>query len=313
MVNKSLKNYRCNLCNKDYASSGSLWCHNNKFHSDTNIANMSGDIIKSSIDPKKCSNNVQKCSNNVQKCSIKKSLFCENCNKIFKNRSSKCMHKKKCTIENQIINNQIQNINNNNINNINNGTINNQKQIIINQIGKESISCLPMKDILKILGDGNNMPITCIKKLNFNKNIPENHSFCTTTLEGKHFTRINHETQKPEKINKIDFINEVLTSSLRFISNISFMTEFDDDYREKIPLEYQEKMRYILDNQHKFCDVKTKKAFFNCINDMSYNFKDIILETWKLIQPVENEETESDGPPLIDEDFRYHSSSDEDD
>ena len=64
------------------------------------------------------------------------------------------------------------------------------------------------------------MPITCIKNLNFNKDIPENHSFCTTTLEGKHFTRINHETQKSEKINKIDFINEVLDSS--FIKNLKF-------------------------------------------------------------------------------------------
>jgi hypothetical protein len=79
---------------------------------------------------------------------------------------------------------------------------------------------LQLKDILKILSAGNNMPITCIKNLNFNKDIPENHSFCTTTLEGKHFTRINHETQKPEKINKIDFINEVLDSS--FIKNLKF-------------------------------------------------------------------------------------------
>jgi len=290
--------YSCKICNKNYASASSIWNHNNKFHKE---------------DVNDCKEDVKDCKGNV------KVFSCEFCKKIFSCRQSKYEHKKvSCKYKdiitnnkNIIQNNNNNNINNNNINNINNGTINNQKQIIINQIGRESISCLPIKDILKILGDGNNMPITCIKKLNFNKNIPENHSFCTTTLEGKHFTRINHETQKPEKINKVDFINEVLTSSLRFISNISFMTEFDDDYREKIPLEYQEKMKYILDNQHKFCDVKTKKAFFNCINDMSYNFKDIILETWKLIQPVERE-IDSDGPPLIDENFRYQSSSDDD-
>ena len=76
------------------------------------------------------------------------------------------------------------------------------------------------------------MPITCIKKINFNKKYPENHSFCTTTLEGKHFTRINHKTQKPEKINKNDFIDEVLESSLRFINSISIMIEFDESYRD---------------------------------------------------------------------------------
>jgi hypothetical protein len=113
------------------------------------------------------------------------------------------------------------------------------------------------------------------KKVNFNKKYPENHSFCTTTL----FTRINHKTQKPEKINKIDFINEVLESSLRFINNISMMVEFDESFRDSIPQEHQNKIKDILDNQDKFHDAKNKKAFFNCINDMSYNFKDIILET----------------------------------
>jgi hypothetical protein len=73
------------------------------------------------------------------------------------------------------------------------------------------------------------------KKVNFNRKYSKNHSFCATTLEEKHFTRINHKTQKPEvfelnsetnaktrlnlvlpeKINKIDFINEVLESSLK--------------------------------------------------------------------------------------------------
>ena len=307
-MNIHLDKYSCKICNKNYSSASSLCNHNKKFH----FINKTKPIIDQSSHNQKPI--IDQSSHN-QKPIIIINTQCKYCNKIFSHYNNKWRHEKTC--KNIVNNNQI--INNNQItqnninNNINNGTINNQKHIIINQIGKESINCLPMKDILKILGDGNNMPITCIKKLNFNKNIPENHSFCTTTLEGKHFTRINHETQKPEKINKIDFINEVLTSSLRFISNISFMTEFDDDYREKIPLEYQEKMKYILDNQHKFCDVKTKKAFFNCINDMSYNFKDIILETWKLIQPVENEEidTDSDGPPLIDENFRYQSSSDD--
>ena len=154
------------------------------------------------------------------------------------------------------------------------------------------------------MADGNNMPITCIKKVNFNKKIPSNHSFCTTTLEGKHFTRINHKTQKPEKINKVDFINQILDSSLKFIQNISLMIEFDEKFRESIPEEYQEKLKEILANQERFHDPRNKKAFFNCINDMSYNFKDIILKTWKLIQPADNE-------LLMDENFNYMDSSDD--
>ena len=159
-----------------------------------------------------------------------------------------------------------------------------------------------------MIRDGNNYPITCIKKLNFNKNIPQNHSFCTTTLEGDHFTRINYKTQQPEKINKKDFINEVLLSSLKFINNISLLIEFDEDFREKIPINDQLKIKEIINTQNKFHEIKNKKAFFNCINDMSYNFKDLILETWKYLQPLDTDDESTD--TIIDEHFNYYSSDD---
>jgi hypothetical protein len=47
---------------------------------------------------------VQNSSSDVQKCSIK-SLSCEYCNKIFKSRSSKSMHKQKCKDEREKIDN----------------------------------------------------------------------------------------------------------------------------------------------------------------------------------------------------------------
>jgi hypothetical protein len=252
--------------------------------------------------------------------------ICEYCNKEFSCRQSKYEHKKNiCKKDLIVVNNKNsidsnqQNIVNNGTQQINNGTINNtnntnntNNNIIINQIGYESLGGISIKDILSIVKEGKNMPITCIKKINFNKKYPENHSFCTTTLEGKHFTRINHKTQKPEKINKNDFIDEVLESSLRFIDNISIMIEFDESYRDNIPIEHQQKIKDILDNQHRIRDPKNKKAFFNCINDMSYNFKDIILETWKLIQPKEDDNNTDSEEFLMDENYKYISSDDED-
>jgi hypothetical protein len=305
--------YRCTYCNKIYASTSSLWNHNNNFHSIKQEKVRNYGPKKSEFGPKKS----------------EKNYLCRCCGKIYYNKNSRWSHEQKCKnselvilekenneAKKQIINNNnITNnkqINNGTINNTNNNTNNNTQNIVINQIGKESVDSLPIKDILKILGDGNNMPITCIKKVNFNKNLPENHSFCTTTLEGKHFTRINHKTQKSEKINKVDFINEVLNSSLRFIQNISLMVEFDESFRETIPLEYQNKLKEIINNQQKFHDPKNKKAFFNCINDMSYNFKDIILKTWKLIQQNDTKENIlSDEELLIDENFNYMDFSDE--
>jgi len=245
---------------------------------------------------------------------------------VFSHYNNKWRHEKSCKNDKIIelklennklkkeleIKNNIKTINNNTTNNnqINNGVINNTNNIIINQIGYESVEDMQLNNILKILDSGNNMPINCIKNLNFNKALPENHSFCATTLEGKHFTRINHETQKPEKVNKVDFINEVLDSSLKFLNSISVLSEFDESFREKIPIEHQNKMKEILENQNKFHEPKNKKAFFNCINDMSYNFKDLILETWKLIQPKEKKEENDDEPPILDENYKYWSDSD---
>jgi hypothetical protein len=89
---------------------------------------------------------------------------------------------------------------------------------------------------------------------------------------------------------------------LKFLNSISVLSEFDETFREKIPTEHQ----------NKFHEPKNKKAFFNCINDMSYNFKDIILKTWKLIQQNDTiENILSDEELLIDENFNYMDSSDE--
>ena len=307
--------YSCNICNKDYSTYNTLWVHNKKFHSINTIKKQSY-YNHSPIKNNHLQNN--ECDTTTQ---------CKFCNKIFSHYNNKWRHEKSCKndkitelkLENNKlkkeleIKNNIKTINKNNCNNttnnnqINNGVINNTNNIIINQIGYESVEDMPLNNILKILDSGNNMPINCIKNLNFNKDLPENHSFCATTLEGKHFTRINHETQKPEKVNKVDFINEVLDSSLKFLNSISILSEFDESFREKIPTEHQNKMKEILENQNKFHEPKNKKAFFNCINDMSYNFKDLILETWKLIQPKEDND---DDPPLLDENYKYWSDSD---
>ena len=299
--------YKCNKCNKNYSSYQSLWIHNKKFHIDDDNHCHQNVILTST----KCQPNVNQASTKCQPI-----IKCEICSKEFNTRQSKSKHKKKCKENNQIINTNKQIINTNNINNnTNNGIINNnnQQNIVINQIGTELISSLPIKDVIQIITDGNNSTLTCIKKINFNKKLPQNHSFCTTTLAGDHFTKINHKTQKPEKINKKDFINEILLSSLKFMDNISLLIEFDEEFRNKIPLEEQLKIKEILNNRSKFYEARNKRAFFHCINDMSYNFKDLILNTWKLIQPIDSEDSDESGEQLIDPNFNYNSSDSDSD
>ncbi len=216
--------------------------------------------------------------------------------------------------ETQIINTTICNTTNNLINN----TLNNQNNIIINQIGKEKFGCLDMKDIFKIANDKLNGPITCIKKLNFNKKLPENHSFCNTSLEGNYFTTINIKTKKPEKISKKDLTCKLLNSSLKFIEDVALTIEFDEDFKQKVHKEYQEKIQYILDNKHKFYEKKNINLFFDSINSMSYNYKDLILSTWEILQtqPTDNNsdsnsENNSDSEPDI-KFVEYHPDNDSD-
>ena len=294
--------YKCINCNKQYSSYQSLWIHNRKFHNN---------IFKNDKNGSKTAPNVLQMAPNCSKMAPNGSkileLECEKCNKVFTKKFNLSRHKKICKKFQEIINNINDNKQINSNNNINsNNIINNTNQtIIINQIGQESGYCLPVNDIIKIASSGSNMPIACIKKLNFNKKLPQNHSFCTTTLEGKHFTRINHKTQQPEKVNKTDFIGEVMLSALKFIEKISLMIEFNEnEFADKINPELQQKIQDILNNQNKFFETKNKRAFFNCINEISYNCKNIILDTWKLIQPVE-EESDSEELLIDEKKFLY--------
>ncbi len=324
--------YRCDKCDKKYSSYQSLWIHNKKFHNN--------DVVLGGDNVVPCGDNV------VQQNKTNQLLQCIYCKRYFNDRSNKWKHEQKCkekiTIqeknnkletENKKLKNELQTIktniqttnNNNNIqnttnntntnshNNINNGTINNN-YVVINKFGTEKIADVPINDIRSIINSDINSVITCTKKVNFNRKLPQYHSFCATTLEGDHFTKINHKTQKPEKINKKDFINEVLNSSIKFLNDISVMIEFDEEFRNKISLEEQEKIKNIIKYQDRFHEVKNKKAFFQSINDISYNCKDLILKTWETVQPVNDFNFDSDddnySEPDLDPNFRGYETSD---
>lgn len=310
--------YKCEICNKKYSSYQSKWIHDKKYHNKKNTNNNS---VNTERQYKPSPTTIQRQHNVNTITDATKKYCCNFCNGNFTTRQAKNLHiKKYCKLKDAPLTapTTMNQQNANTINNINNQQINNNQYITINQFGHETFRGLTQDDIVKIAYTGANMPVTCIKKINFNKKIPENHSFCTTSLEGKHFTKINHKTQKPEKINKAEFINQILKSSLKIIDGISVLAEHDESYRERIPPEYLNKIYDILRNKDKFYNKKNMKAFYNSINDMSYNYKDIVMDTWKCIQPPEDNSYESssedsDGTLLIDENYDYRTSDDEDD
>ena len=151
------KEFICTECNKDYSSYFSLWRHKKTIHK-----------ILDDID-----------TNNI----------CKYCNKELADRKSRWRHETKTCKKNPILEKKITNINvskntNSNINVIQNQT--NHITINFNTLGNENVLDLTEKQKEEIINDGIDGIITIIKHLNFNKDLPQNHLFCTTNLNNKY-------------------------------------------------------------------------------------------------------------------------------
>jgi hypothetical protein len=280
----------CKYCNKSYSSRSSLCNHIKKFHNGCNNTDNTLDNTYNTLD-----NTLDNTCNITYSCRI--------CNdKSFKNYQNRWKHEKICKInknkkkdtkslielkkEIESIKNNITNIKKNNkkIINTNNGTINantnnNNNNINITQFGSESLSKLTSEDIKKIADSNYNSVIEIVKLLNFNKKFPENHNFCTTSLEGSYVNVYNADTKQIDKINKDDFYNNVLAKSMDKMDRLVFMLEFDDNY-EEIREKYKKILEDIIKDPIVFCRKSSKTTYNKNINQMSYNNKNMILDTW---------------------------------
>uniref|UniRef100_A0A6C0DAL4 C2H2-type domain-containing protein n=1 Tax=viral metagenome TaxID=1070528 RepID=A0A6C0DAL4_9ZZZZ len=285
--------YKCNICNKIYKSYQSLWNHNNKFHNNTNLNGNTFVTHGNTNTPSE--------------------LKCKYCNKIFNNRQNKwkhetkvCKNKLNLIEENSILKNEIETLKNNKIvlsnsnnlnnsnntnNNINNGTINNNNTIIINKVGEESLNKLTYENIKDIFRQQKNCLHHAIKYVNFNENIPENHNFYNSSLEGKYVNVFNVDKKEVEKKNKKDFYDTVL------ISAINIMTSLYDKIRDSVSKIKQKKLLNMINELKDISYIdNTKKIYLTNINEISYNNKDVVKDTWsnKLISNEINDDELSD-------------------
>jgi hypothetical protein len=296
--------YKCKICIKNYSSYQSLWIHNKKYHTNNVI---------------KCYDDVKKCYDNVTT-KQSKSLICENCNKVFKFRSAKSVHKKSCKEKNNEITklkNEIEQLKNSKIsnttNNTNNGTINNiNNTFIINKIGEETVNKLSYDEIKDIFRQHKNCLYHAIKYVNFNKNIPENHNFYNSSLEGKYINVYNNEKNEIEKKNKKDFFDTIILSSIN-ITNLLY-----NKIKNSVSKKKQIKLRKMIDEIKNIAHIgRNKKIYITNFNEISYNNKNVVKNTWnKKINNLEitddnlSSDSDSYDSDLSNDSFYYVSDSD---
>jgi hypothetical protein len=293
-MKKVITEFRCKICNKDYASYQSLWIHNKKFHNN-HITDSNGNITDSN-------GNITDSNGNI---TINK-LICKYCKKIFKHVQNRHEHEKKVCekkltkikineIKNtelktnslQTINNTNNNNNNNtnnitntntNINNTNSNNIINTK-IIINKLGDENVLHLTKEEVMIIFNKELESLTTMIEYLNFNERLPENHSFCTTNLESGFLSVYNTDKQTVEKDRKKYMFDKILDNSIDKIQLLynHYKNKFDSKRRKQIE-DNLDNMRQI---KIAFMNNRIKKEVFKKINLISYNNKDVIKKTWE--------------------------------
>lgn len=252
------KQYSCLMCDKEYSSYMGLWKHKEKRHKPSEILN---------------------------KVVTPQNRICKYCDKEFSDYRNRWRHETKyCKLNNTLNNtNDINNSGSNNKSANVNSTFNDNSQntniqnqtinITINEIGKEDIYDLSQDEIELVINDGLNCLITLIELLNFNKERPQNHSFCTNNLNNKYASKLNTETNEIEVDTKKNLFDKVIYFGL---NNIDILTERIINKKKK--KEFSDRIK---DLELKiYGNNEYKQLLVDQINAISYNKRKMINKTW---------------------------------
>jgi hypothetical protein len=272
----------CKICKKEYASYASRSNHIKNYHTKP-LTN--------------CKETALPCQDNVK---TDTRFPCSHCKKEFNSRQGKWYHEQRCDKidknNNELLNkiNMMEkeieklksekskpkiskNINNNSHNNINNGNIIN---LNIVAPGKEKLD-LTNNEITSIFEKKFSGVVKFIEFLNFNKNRPNNHSFCVTNREGKHLLKYNPEKLMIESDKKRYFYINIIENALFNMEKI-FMANKSKFTKEKQFDIYEGlvTLKQVLIDNH---DDKTLKKIYDELNLLCYNSRKTILDSWNIM------------------------------
>lgn len=258
---------KCKICDKLYASYQSLWNHCKKYHNNSDITKYAISMPKVVI------------------------YTCKYCKKEYNNKTSKYKHQIKCydktteieklkieftTKIEQLEKTVNKKTNKKIINNTNNGTVINN--IMINKIGTENLLEFNDNEISQIFNKELEGIITFIELLNFNERLPQNHNYCTTSLESKYLSKYNDETKMIEKDRKKYFFDKLLNTTIDRIQILY------NNNKNKFPKSKQKQIENNIINLKTFKNYdfnnKLLKEMINKMNLVSYNKRKLVQKTW---------------------------------
>ena len=281
----------CNVCNKKYSSYQSLWIHNKKYHNNTMYTTYTNCIQYEHNKTKNPS------TSGIQSNPIQNNI-CKFCKKELYNRQSRWRHELKCQIKSNQedikselieIKNEIKNLKNTksgptqiikkvqgNIINGNN-TDNGPKQIIY-KTGSENMDLLTYNEVGTIFDNEISSVIKLIELVNFSEAKPENHSFCSTALESPYLSFYNTDTNSVNKSRKKYFFEEVICKSIQNheILYKKFKNKFTSDKKKKI----EDNIINLKKMKENSFNSKIMGELIRNLNLLSYNKRDLILDTW---------------------------------
>jgi hypothetical protein len=255
--------FECEICNAKYKTRSGLWKHTSAHH------------------------------NSNAKSDSDKNFFCSKCNKGFKHYQSRWKHEKSCETQAMTVlkeeflqlkeevkelKNKPSVINNYTTNN----TLNDKKIIINNAPGSESIAHLSVEQQRGIMTKGLSSLMYLIQTTNFNADTPEYHSYCVTALNDKHASMIDVKTNSIIKTEKNELFDKILIGNIKKLEAMCSNKEFGHNEREVYRLKLESLKDLLFKNK------RGLKKYYNELNLLSYNNKDLIIETWASLRTLDD-------------------------
>ncbi len=255
--------FECEICNVKYKTRSGLWKHTSAYH------------------------------NPNAKPETEKNFFCSKCNKGFKHYQSRWKHEKICETQAMTVlkeeflqlkeevkelKNKPSVINNYTTNN----TLNDKKIIINNAPGSESIAHLSVEQQRGIMTKGLSSLMYLIQTTNFNADTPEYHSYCVTALNDKHASMIDVKTNSIIKTEKNELFDKILIGNIKKLEAMCSNKEFGHNEREVYRLKLESLKDLLFKNK------RGLKKYYNELNLLSYNNKDLIIETWASLRTLDD-------------------------